>query len=175
MSRYLCYVGAMPEHEAPEPIGLEITRTGRALSRSFNDALSAAGGSLPQWLVLITLKQGDHRMQRDIASAIGIEGATLTHHLHRMEADGFIRRQRGAGDRRSQLVELTPQGEELFTRLLRTVIEFDERLRRGISDRDLAVLRRLLDRLRTNAAAPPTTTGRAASSHIDDSATERGG
>jgi MarR family transcriptional regulator for hemolysin len=148
----------MSKREPPEPIGLEITRTGRALSREFNDALTAAGGSLPQWLVLITLKQGDHKMQRDIASAIGIEGATLTHHLHRMEADGFIRRQRGAGDRRSQVVELTPEGEELFTRLLKAVIEFDERLRRGISDRDLAVLRRLLDRLRTNATATSEST-----------------
>jgi MarR family transcriptional regulator for hemolysin len=139
----------------PEPIGLEITRTGRALSREFNDALTAAGGSLPQWLVLITLKQGDHRMQRDIAAAIGIEGATLTHHLHRMEADGFIRRRRGAGDRRSQLVELTPAGEELFSRLLNAVIQFDERLRRGMSDRELASLRRLLERLRANATVPP--------------------
>ena len=143
---------------SPEPIGLEIARTGRALSREFNEALTAAGGSLPQWLVLITLKQGDHRMQRDIAAAIGIEGATLTHHLHRMEADGFIRRQRGAGDRRSQLVELTPAGEQLFTRLLGAVIEFDDRLRRGISDRELAALRRTLERLRTNAASPHEST-----------------
>jgi len=137
----------------PEPIGLEIARTGRTLSREFNDALTAAGGSLPQWLVLIALKQGDHRMQRDIAATIGIEGATLTHHLHRMEADGYIRRQRGAGDRRSQLVELTPAGEKLFTRLLKAVIEFDERLRCGISDRELTVLRGLLERLRANVSA----------------------
>jgi MarR family transcriptional regulator, transcriptional regulator for hemolysin len=158
MSRRFWYGVTMPER--PEPIGLEITRTGRALSREFNDALTAAGGSLPQWLVLITLKQSDHRMQRDIAAAIGIEGATLTHHLHRMEADGFIHRRRGAGDRRSQLVELTPAGEQLFTRLRHAVIEFDERLRRGISDRELAALRRLLERLRTNASSPPESTSR---------------
>src|SRR5262245_32627131 len=130
MSRHLWYGVAMPGPPEPEPIGLEITRTGRALSREFNDALTAAGGSLPRWRVLTPLKEGGQRMQREIAAAIGIEGATLTHHLHRMEADGFIRRQRGAGDRRSQLVELTPAGEQLFTRLLHAVIEFDERLRR---------------------------------------------
>ena len=151
MSTDLRYDCVMPA--SPEPIGLDITRTGRVLSREFNDALTAAGGSLPQWLVLVTLKQGDHKMQRDIAAAIGIEGATLTHHLHRMEADGFIRRWRVAGDRRSQLVELTPAGETLFTRLLRAVIAFDERLRRGISDRELTALRSLLERLRSNAGA----------------------
>ena len=50
-------------------------------------------------------------MQRDVADAIGIEGATLTHHLNRMENDGYVRRERAAGDRRSQLVTLTPDGE----------------------------------------------------------------
>ena len=134
-----------------EPIGLEITRTGRVLSRAFNDALADAGGSLPQWLVLTALKHGDHKMQRDIAAAIGIEGATLTHHLRRMEADGYIRRERVAEDRRSQLVELTPSGEKLFTRLLRAVIGFDQKLRAGLSERDLNTLRTLLERLRTNA------------------------
>jgi len=134
-----------------EPIGLDITRTGRVLSRAFNDALTEAGGSLPQWLVLTALKRGDHKMQRDIAAAIGIEGATLTHHLHRMEADGYIRRERVAADRRSQLVELTSAGEKLFTRLLRAVIGFDEQLRAGLDEHELNTLRTLLERLRANA------------------------
>ena len=63
---------------SPEP--------GRALSRAFDDALAAAGGSLPTWLVVTALKGGDHTMQRDVAAAVGIEDATLTHHLNRMEA-----------------------------------------------------------------------------------------
>ncbi len=83
------------------PIGLDVSRTGRLLSRAFNDTLVAAGGSLPQWLVLTALKQGDHAMQRDVADAIGIEGATLTHHLNRMEDDGYVRRERAV--RRSTL------------------------------------------------------------------------
>ena len=58
-------------------------------------------------------------MQRDIADAIGIEGATLTHHLNRMEDEGYVRRERASGDRRSQLVTLTPAGEEQFAALLR--------------------------------------------------------
>ncbi|HEX3620820.1 MAG TPA: MarR family transcriptional regulator [Acidimicrobiales bacterium] len=135
-----------------QPIGLDVTSTGRVLSRAFNDALVAAGGSLPQWLVVMALKRGEHAMQRDIAAAIGIEGATLTHHLNRMEADGLVRRERVAGDRRSQLVALTPAGEALFRTLLAAVIAFDGQLRAGVSDRELATMRRLLARLRINAS-----------------------
>jgi MarR family transcriptional regulator for hemolysin len=136
-----------------EPIGLDVTRTGRLLSLEFNDALSEAGGSLPQWLILAALKRGDHAMQRDIAAAIGIEGATLTHHLNRMEADGLVRRDRVAGNRRTQVVTVTPDGDALFRRLLRAVVAFDQRLRAGFSEREFNTLRRLLDRLRANSVS----------------------
>lgn len=137
---------------ATEPIGLYVSSTGRLLSRAFNDALVAAGGSLPQWLVVTALTRGDHTMQRDIAAAIGIEGATLTHHLNRMEAEGLVRRERVAGDRRSQRVALTPAGEELFRTLLAAVVAFDAQLHAGFSDRDVATMRRMLARLRANAS-----------------------
>ena len=139
------------------PVGLDVSRTGRVLSRAFNDTLMTAGGSLPQWLVLTALKQGDHTMQRDVADAIGIEGATLTHHLNRMEDDGFVRRERASGDRRSQLVALTPAGERQFAALLREVVAFDQQLSAGFSERELTTLRKLLGRLRTNVAADDDT------------------
>jgi MarR family transcriptional regulator for hemolysin len=133
-----------------EPIGLEVARTGRVISKAFNDALTAAGGSLAQWLVVATLKQREHSMQRDLADAIGIEGATLTHHLNRMEDDGLLRRERVAGNRRNQLVVLTPTGEALFATLLEAVIAFDRRLRVGITAKELDAVRPVLERLRTN-------------------------
>ena len=140
-----------PVRPTTEPIGLEVSRTGRALSKAFNDALVEAGGSLPQWLVLTALKRGDHTMQRELAAAIGIEGATLTHHLNRMEADGLVRRERGADNRRNQLVALTPAGEALFTTLLGAVVTFDTELRRGLTAEELSVVRSVLGRLRENA------------------------
>jgi MarR family transcriptional regulator for hemolysin len=144
-----------------DPIGLEVTRTGRVLSLQFNDALAGAGGSLPQWLIFTALKRGSHTMQRDIASAIGIEGATLTHHLNRMEADGLVRRERVADNRRTHVVTLTPAGEARFVRLRTAVIAFDQQLRAGFSERDLATVRRLLARLRANAAATKPAASRA--------------
>src|SRR4051812_4812959 len=140
-----------------EPIGLEVTRTGRVLSLQFNDALADAGGSLPQWLILTALKRGDHTMQRDIAAAIGIEGATLTHHLNRMETDGLVRRERVATNRRTQVVTLTPAGDALFAHLLRAAAAFDQQLSTGFNERELATLRKLPGPLRDN---PPQPTAR---------------
>jgi len=137
-----------------EPIGLQVTRTGRALNRAFDDALAAAGGSMGTWLVLMSLQGRAHGAQRELAAAVGIEGPTLTHHLNRMERGGLVTRRRDPANRRVHLVELTDDGQALFTRLLTEVIAFDTRLRAGFDDDEIAQLRGYLDRLQANVAAP---------------------
>ena len=69
-----------------EPLGLHLTRVSRTISRVFDDALAEAGGSLPVWLVLISLKRGQLASQRELAEAVGVQGATLSHHLNAMES-----------------------------------------------------------------------------------------
>ena len=137
----------------PNPIGLDIARTGRLISRGFNERLAAAGGSLPTWLIAVSLMRDDHTMQRDIASAIGIEGATLTHHLNKMETAGLVSRHRTPENRRSQLVELTERGQALFFTLLDAVITFDRQLCDGFSATELDALHGYLERLRRNVTA----------------------
>ncbi|MGH3264275.1 MAG: MarR family transcriptional regulator, partial [Trebonia sp.] len=89
----------MPAPATP-PIGLHLARTAKAVSRAFDDALAAAGGSLPSWLILISVKTRALGNQSELADAVGIRGATLTHHLNAMEADGLVRRRRDPANRR---------------------------------------------------------------------------
>jgi MarR family transcriptional regulator for hemolysin len=133
-----------------EPIGLQLTRTSRLVSRAFDEALGEAGGSLPVWLVLMSLKAQPQGMQRDLANAVGIEGPTLTHHLTRMEQAGLVQRSRDPENRRVQRVQLTAAGDGLFHRLRQAVIAFDRRLRAGIGADDLSTLSATLEKLRLN-------------------------
>src|SRR5207245_3536853 len=75
-----------------EPIGLQLTRTAKMVSRAFDDALGRAGASLPIWLVLVSVKSNQRGAQRDLAQAVGVEGPTLTHHLNRTDAAGHVPR-----------------------------------------------------------------------------------
>ena len=136
----------------PPPIGLRLARTAKTLSRAFDDALAKAGGSLPVWLVLISLKSQQLGNQRALAEAVGIREATLTHHLNAMDAQGLITRRRDPANRRVHLVELTEAGEAVFGRLRGAALEFDRRLRDGISSEDVAILNDLLGRLEHNVA-----------------------
>jgi MarR family transcriptional regulator for hemolysin len=135
-----------------EPIGLHLARVTKTVSRAFDATLAEAGGSLPVWLILVSLKARAHGAQRELADAIGIEGATLTHHLNKMEAAGLVTRRRDPDNRRVHQVELTEAGDALFFSLLDRVRTFDEHLRTGFADGELAQLRDLLDRLSANAA-----------------------
>jgi MarR family transcriptional regulator, transcriptional regulator for hemolysin len=132
------------------PIGREIAAAAKALDRAFSAALAEAGGSLPVWLILLSLKQRHWPTQQDLAAAVGIEGPTLTHHLDGMESAGLIVRARDGRDRRAVRVELTAEGEARFLALRDAAVAFDARLRHGVSDEEADTLRDLLGRLREN-------------------------
>jgi MarR family transcriptional regulator for hemolysin len=138
---------------AHPPIGLDLAATARAVSRGFDDALGLSGGSLPVWLVLLNLKTRRLANQRELAEAVGIREATLTHHLNAMETEGLITRRRDTTNRRIHIVEVTEAGEEAFLRLRQAAAAFDRRLCAGIGDEDLASLRGLLGRLADNVGA----------------------
>lgn len=136
------------------PIGLYLTYASRTISRAFDGALASAGGSLPVWLVLLNLKMRSVASQRELAEAVGIKEATLTHHLNAMETAGLITRRRDPANRRIHVVELTETGESAFARLRQAAVAFDAQLRHQVSDQEIAVLEGLLGRLAANVAPP---------------------
>jgi MarR family transcriptional regulator for hemolysin len=151
MSIKECYPSLMPRPAHP-PLGLHLNRVARTVSRAFDETLAEAGGSLPVWLVLISLKSRPLASQRELAEAVGIQGATLTHHLDTMESAGLVTRRRDPANRRLHLVELTSAGEALFLRLRDVATAFDQRLRAGLSEGDVGQLEVLLTRLRDNVS-----------------------
>jgi MarR family transcriptional regulator for hemolysin len=145
-------LSAVPE-PFPLPIGLRLAQASRIVERAFDAALTAADGSLPVWLVLLNLKVRRPANQRQLAEAVGITGATLTHHLNAMHAQGLVDRTRDDANRRVQVVTLTEAGEAAFLRLREAAMAFDARLRAGFAEPDLAALAAGLDRLAANVGA----------------------
>jgi MarR family transcriptional regulator, transcriptional regulator for hemolysin len=134
------------------PIGLQLARATRVVSRAFDDALAGAGGSMPVWLVLLNLKIRPTANQRELAAAVGVREATLTHHLNAMESDGLLTRRRDENNRRVHVVELTKAGEAAFLRLREAAMSFDKQARRGLRQTDIAALDRVLEQLVANVA-----------------------
>ena len=131
------------------PIGLRLTRTARMASQAFERAMAEGGGSASAWQVLLLVRSGQWGTQSQMAEAMGVTGATLTHHLGALETRGLVRRWREEDNRRVQQVELTPQGEELFERLRHVAVAHDERLRAILTEKGTTELAGLLDRLQS--------------------------
>ena len=130
------------------------------MSRAFDEALTAVGGSLPVWLVLMNVKTRQSANQRELAEAVGVREATLTHHLNAMETEGLLTRRRSEINRRIHVVELTAAGEATFVRLREGAVAFDRRLRRGLTTEEVASLDGLLARLEANVGCGEETSGR---------------
>src|SRR6204780_4579905 len=141
----------------PLPIGLRFNQTARAVERAFDEALGEVGGTLPIWLILLNLKIRKPANQRELAEAVGVREATLTHHLNAMDARGLVTRTRDAANRRVQVVALTEVGEATFVRLREIAVAFDAKLRADLADADLATLSTLLGHLAANVGAAEAT------------------
>ena len=136
---------------SPLPLGLAVTATAKALSRAFDGALAAVGGSTPTWLVLQALHSGQPGTQGELAAVLGITQPTLSHHLDGLERAGLVTRTRDPGNRRVQRIAVTEAGGQVFLRLRRAASAFEGRLRAGLDEDDVTTLRRLLAQLEENA------------------------
>jgi MarR family transcriptional regulator for hemolysin len=137
------------------PIGLALTRTARVTTQAFDRAMAAAGGSSALWQVLVLVRSRQWGQQSQMAEAIGISSATLTHHLNAMERQGLVRRWREDGNRRVQRVELTDEGIALFDRLRGIAMAHDARLRSGLTEEETETLRTLLGKVAAAVEAEP--------------------
>jgi MarR family transcriptional regulator for hemolysin len=118
------------DHGGRKPIGLALWETTQLVMRAFDDVLAAHGGNRAVWFVFLALDQATHHpTQRELAQAVGITEATLTHHLGTLERRGLVTRHRDARDRRVQRIEFTTDGRTAFGAMLDAAVALDNRLR----------------------------------------------
>src|SRR3954471_19778379 len=118
------------------PIGLQLARTARSVSTEFERAMAEGGGSASTWQVLLLVRSGQWDTQSNLAKAMGVTGATMTHHLNALESQGLVRRWRDDSNKRVQQVELTDDGVAMFDRLREVAIRHDRRLRSRLSPKE---------------------------------------
>lgn len=133
-----------------QPLGRQLALTAKLVRAHFESALADGGGTLAVWVVLLSAVEEPGLSQRELAGRVQIEGPTLTRHLDRMEAEGLIRRERDASDRRVVRVEATASGRRLHRKLRQRAQRVDAELFAGFTERDRATLSRLLGRITAN-------------------------
>ena len=90
-----------------------LTVASRSVVGAYKPVLDKLGLTHPQYLVMLCLWESSPRSVRDISEALAQEPATISPLLRRLEAAGFITRERVQGDERTLAVGLTAQGTAL--------------------------------------------------------------
>jgi MarR family transcriptional regulator for hemolysin len=149
-----------PRRDPLEPLGRQLVFTAKAMRTVFEGALARAGGSLASWVVLSAVAEIHGMTQAALASHAHLEGATITHHVDRLEKAGLVKRVQDPADRRVRRLELTTAGAELHARMLAAVVELQAVVMAGIAEDDKAATSRCLALIQANLAglgAPATT------------------
>lgn len=97
--------------------------------------------------------------QRELAEAIFVEGPTLVRLLDRLEASGWVRREPVPGDRRMKHVLLTEKAEPYLDELVRTAVEIEREIMRGIPEGDVRLAHEVLLLVRGRLANLSGTSG----------------
>ena len=133
-----------------QPVGRHLVFTAKAIREAFEDMLRSSGASLGTWAVLSALSEQGVVSQKDLATHAHLEGATITHHIDRLEKQGLVRRVIDSGDRRVRRIEPTPEGIRVHEQLIAAAREFERTVFAGVSDAEREQLRRVLDRIGSN-------------------------
>ena len=99
-----------------------ITVAARATVALYRPILEPIGLTHPQYLVMLALWEENPRTLRSLAEALRLEPATLSPLVKRLEATGYLRREKSTTDERALQVTLTEAGLEL-RRIAETIPE----------------------------------------------------
>ncbi|WP_211471175.1 MarR family winged helix-turn-helix transcriptional regulator [Collimonas humicola] len=125
-----------------------IYSTNLAYSRVYKPVLEKLGLTYPQYVTIICLWEEDGQTVKSLSEKLFLEPSTMTPMLKRLEAMGYVRRERDSGDERSVLVSLTDTGRELREK----AFAFREVTAKasGLAPEEFRVLQKAIVNLRTN-------------------------
>jgi MarR family transcriptional regulator for hemolysin len=107
--------------------------------------LRAIGLTEATWRPLVYLRRlGDGVRQKELATALSIEGPSLVRLLDSLERRGLIERREDENDRRARGIHLTRSGRELAVRAAKVGNAIQARLLAGVPASDLETCERVL-------------------------------
>ena len=141
--------------DTADPLALEeqvcfaLSVAARGVVAVYRPLLEPMGLTHPQYLVMLALWQHAPLSVRELSRLLQLDPGTLSPLLKRLEAIGYVRRERDRADERSLAVTLTATGQALRGRAEQIPPAVVERL--GMPIEDLRLLHAALTRVITAA------------------------
>jgi DNA-binding MarR family transcriptional regulator len=121
--------------------------TSLAMTKVYKPLLAPLGITYPQYLAFLVLWERDGLTVGELGERLFLDSGTLTPLLKRMEASGWLRRERAADDERRVLVSLTTEGRALRQKARGVPLQLAQATRCDVSE--LASLTQRLQQMRS--------------------------
>lgn len=136
-------------------IGFEIKSTSNRISRqilyfsAINESERLTG--MHGWVLGFLYDNRDRDIfQKDLENIIETRKSSITNMLQTMEQNGLIVRQSVDKDARLKKILLTQKGIDLQSRIKYTLNNFEENLKEGISNEEIEVFYKVLEKINKN-------------------------
>lgn len=136
-------------------LGFLVSAVRGAIWSAIEAELQALDVTAAQFVVFNSIARGKGRTIGEFCRLLGYDSGAMTRLLDRIEKKGLIRRVPNPDDRRSFLLELTPESKALFPQAQRKVQAVFKRLLAGFSEEQAAALKQSLEQLLANASRTP--------------------
>ena len=133
-------------------LGFLISDVARLLRRAFDQRAHGCGLTRAQWQVLAYLFHNEGSNQAAVAEALDVEPITLSRHIDRLEALGYVDRLPDPADRRARRLHLTAKVRPLLDVMRGIGTEVLSAALDGVDDPEIERLIAALTRMRENMA-----------------------
>ena len=142
------YVAAGAD-ESVQRVITAVHRLSRRLNQYYDRQLTDLGVSSGEWAVLNELARtgGGALTPSQLAAAANVAPSSMTHRLDGMVSRGLVEREGDPDNRTRVLVRLADRGWELYAAAIRDANIVETDLMAGLTERQVAELARLLERL----------------------------
>lgn len=148
--RELIIYGPMNTPPSEKHLGFLINDVARLVRRAFDQRGQTCNLTRAQWQVVAYLFHNEGSNQASVADALDVEPITLSRHIDRLEAMGFVARVPDPADRRARRLHLTESVRPLLDQMKVIGNEVIATAMEGISEEESELLISLLSRMRSN-------------------------
>lgn len=106
--------------------------------------------TIDQWLVLKTIMENNEIPQQQIAEKVFKDYASVTRIIEILVQKKFLKREVHPEDRRRFQLDITVKGEKIIEDIHPLVQDNRKKALAGISSEEVAILKKLLDKISTN-------------------------
>lgn len=137
-------------YKIDESIGYLLKLVRASLTNSIDRQIAERDISHDQWGILLLLAKGHGETAADLARVMACDTGSMTRMIDRLEAKGFVSRQRCEQDRRVVWLELTVAGREIARKVTSVVVDVLNQHLRGFSAEELETFKGFLRRMLVN-------------------------